>query len=121
MAAPGEWGGWVWRAWRWLGRMLPGAPSLPPPANPALLAERQGWFGEQLHRHAHIPLERRGEYARTAGVIFARMTPTALLRLRQNTGEVRFYATLEEMTVELARTDPNVARMLAEGLPIGGA
>jgi hypothetical protein len=49
------------------------------------------------------------------------MTPTALVRLQQNTREIRFYATLEEMTVELARTEEKVARLLAQGRPIGGA
>jgi len=121
MAALAEWAGWVWRAWQRLVRRLAGAPSFPPPANFALLAQSQGWFGDQLRHHAGIPMERRGEYARAASVVFARMTPTALLRLRQNTREIRFYATLEEMTVELARTEERVARFLTMGLPIGGA
>ncbi|HKI36030.1 MAG TPA: hypothetical protein VKA46_29510 [Gemmataceae bacterium] len=121
MAALEEWADWVRHTWQRFVRLLSGAPDFPPPANPSLLTETQGWFGEQLRRHANIPIARRGEYARAAGMIMARMTPTALLRLRQNTREVRFYATLEEMTVELARTEARVARLLAAGLPIGGA
>jgi hypothetical protein len=121
MSALEEWAAWVRRTWQRLVRRLPGAPAFPPPASPALLAEMQGWFAEHLRRHADILMERRAEYARAAGVIFARMTPTALLRLRQNTREVRFYATREEMTVELGRTERQVAHLLASGMPIGGA
>jgi hypothetical protein len=93
----------------------------PAPADPILLSAVRGWFAEQLLAHPHLPLERRGEYARAAAVVFGRMTPTALLRFRRNTAGITFYLTLEELTVELARSVANVQAVLAQGRTAGGA
>jgi hypothetical protein len=74
------------------------------------LNQVKAWFAEQLAKHSEIPIERRGEYARAAGVIFERMTPTVLLRLRMYTREIWFYETLEELTADLARSNEKTRR-----------
>jgi hypothetical protein len=93
----------------------------PTPADPALLRQMQAWFVEHLSKHPNIPIERRGEYARAAGIIFERMTPTALVRLVQNVREISFHLSLEELTADLARSHRVVAARLAVGRPVGGA
>ena len=112
---------WWNRIWNRIRRFSVRAADFPPPADPVLLNQVKGWFAEQLAKHHEIPIERRGEYARAAGVIFERMTPTALLRLRLNTREIRFYETLDELTADLARTERAVQSNLVRGIPIGGA
>jgi hypothetical protein len=109
------------RLWEKLSGFFTRSPVFPPPADPALLREIKGWFAEHLSKHPEIPMERRGEYARAAGVIFERITPTALVRLVQNVREIKFHLTLEDMTADLARTHGLVATRLAMGRPVGGA
>jgi hypothetical protein len=121
MTGPAGHEGWLRRAWDKLAGLFAQRVKFPPPPDPDLVGRVKGWFAEQLSCHPHLPIERRGEYARAAGVVFERMTPTALMRVVQNVQEIRFYATLEEMTVELAREHRTVAQRLARGLAIGGA
>jgi len=90
------------------------------PAHARLVAECHSWLVGQLAKHPELSTERRADYANAAAVVFQRMTATALVRLRQNTRVIRFYASLEEMTAELARTYPSVRKLLAQGQVVGG-
>lgn len=108
---------WWKRLWQ---RTFARSSGFPPPADPALVSQFRGWFAEQLAKHPEISIERRGEYARAASVLFERMTPTALLRLVLHAREIRFYPNREDMTVSLARTFRGVFEELLQGTPIGG-
>jgi len=121
MSDSASWKTGLLRFWQSVRGLFAREPAFPPPADPVLLNQLKGWFAEQLAKHPEIPVERRGEYARAAGVIFERMTPTALLRLRMYTADIWFYETLEELTADLAHTDVKVQARLVSGLPIGGA
>jgi len=121
MASRGERPNWLQRFWQRVVRWFRRAAAVSTPADPQLVLQVRGWFGEQLHNHPQIGAQRRGVYAQAARLVFERMTSTALLRIRQNVVEIRFYETLEEMTAELARTEEKVRRLLANGRTIGGA
>lgn len=121
MSSPQEKHGWLSRLWQRLRALFERPAAFPPPANPALLGEIIGWFAEQLANHPDIPMELRGTFARAARTVFERMTPTALLRWRRYTVAIRFFATLEELTVEVARVAPKAREILSQGGTVGGA
>src|SRR5262249_37198518 len=121
MADSAAWKSLLRRLWQGLRGLCGGEPAFPPPADPVLLNQVKGWFAKQLAKHPEIPVERRGEYARTAGVIFERMTKTALVRLVQNVREIRLFPDLENLTVALVHTSRTVASGLSAGRPIVGA
>jgi hypothetical protein len=107
------------RLWGWLTRLVRKTKASSPGGT--LRLQLRGWFAEQLSRSPGVPIQTIGAYAHAVSALLERLPPDALTRLRQNTTEVRFYATFEELTVDLARVEPKVRERMARGEPVGGA
>ncbi len=78
------------------------------------------WFNGYI-RAGDLPDEKHQQYLEAAAVLFARMTPTALRRVRQHVRHVELHESLEALTVAVAGDFPEVRQLVARGIYAGGA
>jgi hypothetical protein len=79
------------------------------------------WFQDQLADTLELSSKQKQAYAQAAETLFRCMTAIALRRVRAHVREIVFFPSLEELTVELARTDLKIRRLLVAGIMVGGA
>ena len=112
---------WYQRLWRKFRHWWHGPDNFAEPTNPELVREAVAWFSAFLDEALSLPIPAKQQYLEEATLLFTRMTPMALRRVREHVQQIDFYPSLEDLTVAVGQHHAPVRTRAQQGRTIGGA